>query len=232
MNYFEERLGKLEGIKPTLYASYANVEGRSTQGGTLPNQIFMHWDRNNLDDKSKDDKFINDTLWFFAHEVAHLYQNSSNNDIYGGIEESWLHEGHADWLAAHAIVNLYPETESFVVNKIEMLEKRCVEGLQTSPLIEAAKEGRFDLYYSCGLLIHQAIDVALQRRNGSQIDIYALWNEFRTHAIDGDQIGVEAYFTTTQKWTSKKFVDNLQVFINTKQVNAIDTLRGLHSNAP
>ena len=42
MSYFEKRLGKLGGSKPTLFASYANIDGTSSQGGTLPNQIFMH----------------------------------------------------------------------------------------------------------------------------------------------------------------------------------------------
>lgn len=51
MEYYEQGLGKLTGIKPTLFASYANVAGHSSQGGTLPSQIFMHWDQNNLSSK-------------------------------------------------------------------------------------------------------------------------------------------------------------------------------------
>lgn len=119
MRFFEQKLGEIKGVKPTLFASYANVDGHSSQGGTLPNQIFMHWNVNNLHEKVKDNKFLNNTIWFFAHEVAHLYQRSSEGDIYGEAHESWLHEGHADWLAALALLELYPETTQYVSDKIE-----------------------------------------------------------------------------------------------------------------
>ncbi len=52
MGYFERNLGSLLAKeKPTLFASYANIEGTSTQGGTLPNQVFMHWNHNDLNKK-------------------------------------------------------------------------------------------------------------------------------------------------------------------------------------
>jgi len=36
MNYFEQRLGEIKGVKPTLFASYANIDGHSSQGVVTP----------------------------------------------------------------------------------------------------------------------------------------------------------------------------------------------------
>jgi hypothetical protein len=225
MNYFEQRLGKLEGVKPTLFASYANIDGHSSQGGTLPNQIFMHWDVNNLHEKVEDNKFLNNTIWFFAHEVAHLYQRSNQADIYGERHESWLHEGHADWLAALALLELYPETSEYVTNKIDRFRTHCAKGLANFPLIEAADKGRFDLYYTCGLLIHQAIDLTLQEN--SDKDIYSLWVDFRSEAEKGDRKGSEIFLSHTEKWTSKELVNRIKEVIENKLSSPKDALKHL-----
>lgn len=225
MNYFEQKLGKLEGVKPALFASYANIDGHSSQGGTLPNQIFMHWDLNNLNEKVNDNKFLNNTIWFFAHEVAHLYQRSSKGDIYGERHESWLHEGHADWLAALALLELYPETREYVTNKINRFRTHCSKGLANFSLAEAADQGRFDLYYTCGLLIHQAIDLTLQK-NGDK-DIYSLWIDFRKQAEKGDKKGSEVFLSHTEKWASKELVKKIKEIINSKLSNPEATLNQL-----
>lgn len=225
MNYFEQRLGELEGVKPTLFASYANIDGHSSQGGTLPNQIFMHWDLNNLNEKVTDNKFLNNTIWFFAHEVAHLYQRSSKGDIYGERHESWLHEGHADWLAALALLELYPETSEYVANKINRFRAHCSKGLNNFPLVEAADKGRFDLYYTCGLLIHQAIDLALQEKGKK--DIYSLWVDFRKQAEKGDEKGSEIFLSHAEKWTSEELVSRIKEVIESRLSSPESTLNHL-----
>lgn len=225
MNYFEQRLGELEGVKPTLFASYANIDGHSSQGGTLSNQIFMHWNLNNLNEKVTDNKFLNNTIWFFAHEVAHLYQRSSQGETYGERHESWLHEGHADWSAALALLELYPETSEYVANKINRFRTHCAIGLDNFPLVEAADKGRFDLYYTCGLLIHQAIDLKL-REKGKK-DIYSLWVDFRRQAEKSDVKRSEIFLSHAEKWTSKDLVNRIKEVIGTKLSNPDKTLNHL-----
>ena len=230
MNYFESRLGKIEGVKPMLFASYANIDGQSSQGGTLPNQVFMHWDLNNLDEKVNQDRFLNNTIWFFAHEVAHLYQRSSTVEIYGESNESWLHEGHAEWLAALALLELYPETSEYVIDKIDRFRTDCAKGLADFPLVEAADKGRFDLYYSCGLLIHQAIDLALQK-NGDK-DIYSLWVEFRRLVEKSDEKKSEVFLSHTEKSTSADLVRRIKDVIENGLRHSDDTLNlHLHFNS-
>ena len=205
--------------------AYANIDGHSSQGGTLSNQIFMHWNLNNLNEKVTDNKFLNNTIWFFAHEVAHLYQRSSQGETYGERHESWLHEGHADWSATLALLELYPETSEYVANKINRFRTHCATGLDNFPLVEAADKGRFDLYYTCGLLIHQAIDLKL-REKGKK-DIYSLWVDFRRQAEKSDVKRSEIFLSHAEKWTSKDLVNRIKEVIGTKLSNPDKTLNHL-----
>ncbi len=227
MTYFQDRLGKLSGAKPTLFASYANVADHSSQGGTLPNQIFMHWNLNDLDEKVKDEKFINQTTWFFAHEVAHLYQRSKVEELYGEPNESWLHEGNADWLASLALLDLYPKTEEYVSNKVERFKSHCIKGLKELALIEAANKGQFGLYYSCGFLIHQAVDQAMQKKSNGLKNIYSLWNDFRQKVELGGKKGAETFLMLTEQYTSKELVFRIKTLVESKLTNPEKTLSRL-----
>ena len=227
MVYFQERLGKLNGVKPTLFASYAKVDDRSSQGGTLPNQIFMHWNLSDLDKKVKDTKFINQTTWFFAHEVAHLYQRSKLGLLYGESNQSWLHEGNADWLAALALLDLYPQTEKYITKKIGRFKKHCVKGLTEISLMEAANKGQFGLYYTCGLLIHRAIDHSMQKKSNGLKNIYSLWNEFRLKIEQGNEKGSKTFLALVEQYTSKELVIHIENLVGTKLSSPEDTLNRL-----
>ena len=232
MDYFESKLGKpgrseLSQGKPMLYASYAKVDGGSSQGGTLPNQIFIHWNINNLEDKVKERKFIDQTTWFFAHEVAHLHQRSNVGVLYAEENQSWLHEGNADWLAALALIELYPESKVFVEERIAKFEDNCVKGLKQFPLIEAAEKGQFGLYYTCGLLIHQAIDRAVQGKSNSQKNIYSLWNEFRLQVESGENKGPDTFLSLVENYTTKSLVKTINDIVSQKLDNPELVLKGL-----
>jgi hypothetical protein len=74
MAFFGSNLGEYNShVKPMLFASYSNTSGKDIQGGVLPNQVFIHWDMDNLNDRLKDKDFIFATLWMFAHEASHFY---------------------------------------------------------------------------------------------------------------------------------------------------------------
>ena len=65
-----------------------------------------------------------------------------------------------------------------------------------------------DRYYSCGLLIHQAIDLALQK-NGDK-DIYSLWVEFRRLVEKSDEKKSEVFLSHTEKSTSADLVRRIK----------------------
>ncbi|MCY7296121.1 hypothetical protein [Alteromonas sp. a30] len=218
MDYFEQRLGKLKGSKPMLFASYANVDGHSSQGGTLPNQIFMHWNVNNLNEKVADEQFLNNTLWFFAHEVAHLYQRSNGNQLYGEQNESWLHEGNAEWLAALALLEMYPDTKPYVEARVNKAKQICNQGLRQFPLTEAANNGRFDLYYQCGLLIHKTLDEAIKQNSEGKQDIFSLWRAYRDalNSSVGEPNKGALFLRLAEQKTSADLISKIKAFINAK----------------
>ena len=229
MNYFEQRLGKITGTKPSLFASYARVDGHSSQGGTLPNQIFMHWDLNNLDERKDDTGFINDTLWFFAHEVAHLYQTPGHERPAVAPEYSWIHEGHADWLAARALTDLYPLTQTYVQQRIMRATADCENGLSMFSLKHAAASGRFGLYYTCGLLIHRSIDNAL--RHADKGDTFSLWRAFRALPVQEDQNGSTRFISLIEKDLPTAFVQTVRQLSEQALPKPQETLMRLESES-
>ncbi len=94
MVYFSEKLGKLKS-KPTLFASYSDDNNGSygNQGGTLPNQVFMHWYG------KKAIAYLNEfqVSWFFAHEIAHVSTGEAKN--ISAIDQQWSHEGDEEDMA-------------------------------------------------------------------------------------------------------------------------------------
>lgn len=158
---------------PELYVSIDNTPEangqRSTQGGTLPNQIFMHFDGENASQRlATGSPFWLD--WFFAHEAAHLFQQDRTNGRSGSDQEPWLHEGGADAMAALALVKRSEAERAYVRGREQEAETACARGLAASPLSRASTEGNFDLHYQCGLVIWLALDHDLRRAGADGIN--------------------------------------------------------------
>jgi hypothetical protein len=153
-------------FKPELYVSIDDEpekNGRiSSQGGTLPRQIFMHFDGEGAKQRVLADSPLW-LEWFFAHEAAHLFQQDKSGKLVGDDRFGWMHEGGADAMAALAMVRRGPAERAYVVNRKEEAEKACAAGLATTTLSKASAEGKFDLHYQCGLIMWLAIDQDLRR---------------------------------------------------------------------
>ncbi|MBN7819962.1 hypothetical protein [Bowmanella yangjiangensis] len=200
MDFFAAKLGKLMGEKPMLFASYAKVKDGSAQGGTLPNQIFMHWNRDDLSAQDATPEFQNNTLWFFAHEVAHLYQHGSQEQVYADAEASWLHEGHADYLASQALLAQHPQLADYVSERFAKARTSCQKGLAQIGLHDAAEQGQFHLYYSCGMLIHQAIDRAWQNNSADKLTTFDLWQDYRKRVGQGQKAGAVTFWQVAKQY--------------------------------
>lgn len=153
-------------FKPELYVSIDDEPekaGRiSTQGGTLPKQIFMHFDGEN----AKERVGAGNALWldwFFAHEAAHLFQQDKSGKLIGDDRAAWMHEGAADAMAALAMVRRGSAERAYVLNRVREAEKACAAGLAATPLNRASDEGKFDLHYQCGLMIWLALEHDFRR---------------------------------------------------------------------
>lgn len=228
MAYFEDKLGKLPGdTKPMLLASYAMVKGQSSQGGTLPNQIFMHWDKDDLSTSVQSERFLNDTLWFFGHEAGHLFQRAEIGLLADNPNQSWIHEGHADMLAADVLKTLYPQSRNYVEVKIERMKSSCAKGLKDFALVDAAEIGQFGYYYTCGMVIHEAIEQVFMKQNKNEHSAYAIWNRFRLAVENGKEVGQNTFLDIADKMTKRKISDKIINFISTKHQDPTANMAGL-----
>lgn len=162
LDYFAARLGSLE-TAPMVFASYSDTSnGRyGNQGGVIGSQLFVHWYGRALEERLVEPTFVNDTLWFFAHEVAHLYQRNLFDN-----EHAWIHEGSAEWMAYRYLESI-GVSSAYLNARLERAEKSCEM---------AGPDDRISQDYACGMLLAKRIDEALLREY--PFGIYYFWQEF------------------------------------------------------
>lgn len=228
MAFFSHSLSPLKGEKPMLLASYANVDDHSTQGGTLPNQIFMHWNRQDLDEQANNRNFINQTLWFFAHEVAHLYQPGNTDGVSENNEQSWLHEGNADYFAALAMNFLYEDTSSYVENRTIRAFESCIEGLEKTTLANAYKTGHFNLYYSCGMIMHRAIDNVVQQKTFGEESLFTVWQRLQKAVSKGMPPGTTTFLTLLEPYNAPELMKAINDATSNDALKAIQGIEALY----
>jgi hypothetical protein len=189
MSFLEKRYGALPS-KPMLFASFGKTDEGSSghQGGTLPNQVFMHW----YGDDAYHEENIEATLWFFAHEAAHLYQKMSGKATTP--VDNWLHEGHAEMMAKKIMLSLLPQYQSFVEGKVAQAKDNCLEIMKKSSLPEQIEAGNYQALYDCGLNIFNTIENESLRINVTD----ALWVELMKQAKAGTNIHSNALLSLAE----------------------------------
>ena len=179
-DYFAEKFGDLPR-KPNLFASYDAAHGGSSgsQGGTLPDQIFMHFFGDSIEKQSADPDFDLWLSWFFAHETAHMHQTLSDT------KQAWVHEGAADAFAAIVLSGWSDRARQYVDARKESAYNSCREGLQSMVLESAAEDGNFQLYYWCGMILHLRLDEALRKSNPEVDGLFTIWNAYEAEIAKG-----------------------------------------------
>jgi hypothetical protein len=209
LDFFAARLGPLP-FKPMLFASLdpkpPKDSGFSSQGGSLPGQIFIHlygekWAANAADK-------LEDVLpWFFAHEAGHLFQSTGSGADAYPIHQSWIHEGGADAFAALSIVKLGGVSHSYVQQRyvqqrIESARAECAVGLQAlagKPLDASAQAGAFRNYYTCGLVMQLAIDADVKRTSHGARDLFDVWALFLARVRAGAPCNQDTFLSAASE---------------------------------
>ena len=216
MQFMRTNLGKLENTyAPTLFASYArefaNPSTKSTQGGTLTDQIFMHWDLNQAQMDQLERTFDpNSTLWFLVHEAGHFYQRSHAKS--SDHNDAWIHEGMAELLAYQALSQHYAdEAQDFLRQKVLDATNSCHASLSDTSLVNASAQQKFSAHYDCGLLIHLAVEQhAGHATNSSAIKV---WNDYVTMTAQGAEANTQTYLEAIAQNTSTEFAPVVSAFI-------------------
>ncbi len=206
MTFLAKSYGALQH-KPMLFASASTTEDGSFghQGGTLSKQIFMHW----YGDVKHQKRNAFETLWFFAHEAAHMYQSIPGKAITPA--DNWLHEGHAEMMAKKIIIALLPQYRDLVESRVSKAIANCEAVTKGSSLSEQVNTGNYQSLYDCGLYIFNAIDVSYQGDNGAE----ALWLEFTEQASSGYKIDSHELISLAQRkyHLAKSQVDNFRKIV-------------------
>lgn len=177
LTYFSAQLGALDDTV-MLFASYnvpGDVNGSTVKGGTLPSQVFMHFEGSTMAAFAESEEFPSFLSWFFAHEAAHLFQDHSHSRY--DRADSWIHEGAADAKAYLALRDLGAAPADYLQHRLERAHGACSQALADGPLRGAEERGApFLTYYECGLILHLAVDAAARRETGQSF--YEVWRSF------------------------------------------------------
>lgn len=187
--YFAGKLGKLPSA-PMVLASYGQTtsENYGNQGGVLGDQLFVHWYGNKLQDLIEmDDDFVADTVWFFAHEVAHSYQRGVDIE-----DAAWIHEGMADWMAADYMRHS-SRYQGYVARRLVAANQQCLNK-QTS---------KYRRQYACGMWLL----LQIEQQHGS---LYAIWSDFAASQNAG-QISEQDFWRSVAKFTDETTSKKWQV---------------------
>jgi|GEM_PF-1258530 len=173
-----------------LYFAYGgdDLEGYSNKGSVAGTTIMLSSSGDLMDEPS--DMLLIHMRWFFAHEVAHQFQNLAGQPA-RDTGESWIHEGGANTMANDIIVEMIGEDgPAWRSGEYVQAYSDCTEILEDGPLDEAHLRGQPDAFYACGSLIGLIADEGM--REG---DLYTLWQSMQ--ASNGP-MGAEAFYTAME----------------------------------
>ena len=182
--------------KTTVFFSFGGYDGDGfrNQGGALNNVLALETSGQNL--RNEDGKILASLHWFFAHEIAHLFQGRKNSN---GMQ-SWMHEGAANAMAMNVLKHQGLVDDAYVNTEYAREFSECVFYL---------KEKRFS-YYQCGNLIAQITDGAL-----ANVTLFEFWNELVDVSNKERQYTQEDYFNLMIKHgADQTLVDDIQIFLN------------------
>lgn len=222
MAYFTAQMNPL-GVRPALFASYSTTADGSYghQGGTLPGQIFMHWYGDKAIEKLQPDA----VFWFFAHEVAHLYQREASAIKPG--QDAWVHEGAAEYLSGLATTEVQ-QNKQMLQQKLTDAGQHCVAGLEKQRHYTKAAAANTQLHYSCGLLLNHAIDQQL-RQVDPEMTFFRLWSLFNAQVQAGQTAQAATYLTVLKAYVSAEFWQHLHLFSSQEDFDALTLMQQLRA---
>jgi hypothetical protein len=226
MKQYAQKLPPLQK-RPMLFMSYDPLysSGYGNQGGTLPDQVFMHFYGPGWEGFDFDGFKLEDTAWFFAHEIGHLFQHG----VGGELEASWIHEGAAEAFAYLMLESLETVSEEYLASRRERAFEGCRDALNTGTLLSAADRGQYSDYYQCGLTMFLAIDAAIRERSADEQDVFGFWMTLIDDTGKGERWDGDNFLTNAQVLIGPTLAERLRSLIVDKQNDPTASLRKLGS---
>ena len=182
----------------------------------------MHWNRQDLNEQADNSSFVNQTLWFFAHEVAHLYQPGSTEGVSENEEQSWLHEGNADYFAAIAMNFLYEDANSYVESRMTRAFESS-EGLAQTTLARV-KTGT-SIFIILAECTHRAIDSVVQQKTLGEESLFTVWKRLQKAVNSGMPPGTATFLTLLEPYNAPELIKAINnATSDDKNIQGIETL--------
>ncbi len=224
MQHLAQRLPPLTQ-RPMLFASYDPdfKQGHGRQGGTLPNQVFMHFYGSTWEKTGSNDNTPEDIAWFFAHEAGHLFQHG----VTGNLESSWIHEGAADAFAYLSLGSLGNVPREYLDTRRQQARESCRDALGNGVLANAAERGRFSDYYHCGLIMFIAIDQQIRVNSNGQQDLFSFWATLIPESQAVESWSSAEFLNRAENWIGRDAAQQLLSLAVDKQNNPDEALARL-----
>lgn len=194
--YFNQRMPSLSE-RPMLLASFSPTDnGRyGYQGGVIGHQMVLHWYGHSMAERSTAPYFVEDTLWFVAHEFAHLYQAGQFSN-----DSAWIHEGAAEYMALEYLRSIQANSV-YLNHRVSKASDQCLTSTD-----------KVELHYACGLLWAAEIDQAIKQEYPH--GLFFLWYMYVEALNDKPRSEpVDLYFELMEQLTNESFVRQLQTQI-------------------
>ncbi len=197
LQYFTRQLGVALSQRPQLFISLLPEGAPQLGGDVLPGAISFEFAGTDWRDDTAEQKAA--ALQLIAHETAHLW----NGDAFLPAQEDapWMHEGGADALAWIALHDLELLSDTDLLGNLSDALNQCVgvQGLARRSLQQAAREGRYELAYSCGSVMNFLVHADLRQRGG----ILKFWSTlFERSRASERRYSVDTYFAALEALSS------------------------------
>ncbi len=201
--YLSSRLGPKTGPNTLTLISYEPIsesDGISIEGGVLADQVHFHIKGSGLEKPDAD--LISNLGWIAVHETAHTWNsfgkytpnyfyddpNAPDDDA---PEAQWLHEGGAEMFTFKAISKNQLASREYLSKTLSRNYNDCTEALGKGALNNAADDGRFRDYYSCGFMIGLLTDASCA---AAGLDTEDIWLRMFLKTSDDNRYGQALYY--------------------------------------
>ncbi|MCZ4297614.1 hypothetical protein [Henriciella marina] len=187
---------------PVLVMSFREAERMSFKGSALGRFITLHVGGVELD--RSDEDFMRRMTALALHEAVHvwigqLYSSREN------AEQSWLHEGAAEYISMRAWMNP-EELRADLEDKIN----KCQLALVRRPLIATRYGSRGRVPYDCGTLVQLIAEAASLKNEGG--DILSIWKDVFERAGNERTFDTALFKEAATATAGDGFADRMGVF--------------------
>ncbi len=175
-----------------------DAPGYSMKGGALGNMLALEVSGQKL--VKSNDKILQELHWFFAHEIAHLFQTRLKIHL-DNLDHAWINEGAANAMANDVLSLQGLVNQAYINDEYWEEFEECTDYLQKGKLTEAARKGKYNIPYACGDIMAQITDGALTDHS-----LFDFWNIMLADIKNTREYTQVDYFATMEKLGASKSI--------------------------